>query len=441
MLTIRFVSAAIACVALQLQIHAVAATSLKDDPVTTCTSYDIGNKNFPGRGSEIEDDGTCIVIVPGNPSASKRKLEAILDNDIIKLEDFFGAKMEKKLKNLPTSASHHPLPWNGPSWLTYQDSINYEWKKGQPSPAEKYATAFGLNVNDFMNKVSAQSGIDSQKNVSTSCTTGKDCDSSWELTMCAIRTNATSGYCIPSWYGLSHAWAPASVIEKEPLCPVVFNGVSFHPIDIMGLITQIYDDANVDVPVVFTGSRYSGGNDSTDSYGRSSDYSYRDVNPGFFHIAASNLLGKLNHTFIIDKYPSYGVWNLPVYGFKVLEQTSMTLKEAAQNFYHVETYPWNENSTSIVHIKSRLLWNNETSADSHLIVLRDSGVTYEYLLELGEDEEIIGGEWLNESNDDHPDFLWFPKGKPAADSVTSIGLSYANVTVLLEKAAVCSDSA
>ncbi|ETK72009.1 hypothetical protein L915_20835, partial [Phytophthora nicotianae] len=212
-------------------------------------------------------------------------------------------------------------------------------------------------------------------------------------------------------------------------------------IDVMGLVTDIYDD--VKVSTIFTGSRYNGGNESMDAYGRSVEYSYRDVNPGFFHIAATNLLGKLNHTFIIDRHPGYVVWNQPVYGFEVYEQTSMTVEEAAQIFYDSDTYHWNDNATSIVHVKSGLLWDNATEADDSyttLMVPPDSGISYEYLLELDEAEEIIGGEWLNTSLDNHPDFLWFPKGKPAADVVTSVGLSYANVTMLLEMAAACSDS-
>ncbi|ETI31644.1 hypothetical protein F443_21430 [Phytophthora nicotianae P1569] len=186
--SIRFISTAISFITLYQQIRSLVASSLQDDPVTTCRS------------------------------------------DTAKLEEYFGVKLETKLKNLPTSAIHHPSPWNGPSWLVYQDSINYEWKKGQLSPAEKYATAFGLNVTEFMDKVSAQNGIDSEMNYSTPCTTDNDCD----FTTCAIRKNAISGYCIPTWYGISHAWAPASVLEKGPVCAVNFNGVIFHPIDVMG---------------------------------------------------------------------------------------------------------------------------------------------------------------------------------------------------------------
>lgn len=66
------------------------------------------------------------------------------------------------------------------------------------------------------------------------------------------------------------------------------------------------------------------------------------------------------------------------------------------------------------------------------------GAYYDYLLGLDDTEEIIGGEWLYESNNNHPDFLWLATGKPAATTVTSIGLKYADVTMLLEKAVACS---
>lgn len=61
------------------------------------------------------------------------------------------------------------------------------------------------------------------------------------------------------------------------------------------LITEVYDGAIDDLPLVFAGSRYDGyGTDSIDAFGRHTDYSYRDLNPGFFHIATANLLGLLN---------------------------------------------------------------------------------------------------------------------------------------------------
>ncbi|POM74987.1 Transglutaminase elicitor-like protein [Phytophthora palmivora] len=435
------VLAAVTLAALQVQ-HAD-ASSLEYDPYTTCTSYDIDNKNFPGRDSEIEDDGTCTVTVPEDPNRPpNRKLEEVYGDDIADLEAYFGTPLERKLKNLPTSAVYTPSPWAGSKWPTYLDSINYEWNKGEPSPAEKYATAFGLNVTVFKDSVSLQNGINSM-NDPRECTTDKECFDPDVDTVCAKRAGKSSGFCIPTWYGMGHAWAPAAIHEKEPNCPVTYNGVTFQPMDIKALLTDVYTDANISY--VFTGSRYNGYNDSIDEYGSHTDYSYRDLNPGYFHIASANLLGLLNTTFIIDREAGIEVWNQPVVGFEVYEQTSMTTEKAANTFYKLDEYIWNPNATSIVYVKSHLSRISETYTDGGLVAsgLNDNftvGTNYTYLLELNYDEEIVGGEWLYESNDIHPDFLWLPTSMPASDVVTSIGLSYANVTMLLEMAVQCFES-
>ncbi|ETP28337.1 hypothetical protein F442_22370, partial [Phytophthora nicotianae P10297] len=60
---VHLTSAAIALVALQLSL--ATGSPLHEDPITICDSYDLGNKNFPGRGSEIEEDSNCVVIKQG----------------------------------------------------------------------------------------------------------------------------------------------------------------------------------------------------------------------------------------------------------------------------------------------------------------------------------------------------------------------------------------
>ncbi|ETM37225.1 hypothetical protein L914_16201 [Phytophthora nicotianae] len=373
---------------------------------------------------------------------TKRQLEANTNKDIAKLEAYFGTSMEMTLANLPTVGVHTPSPWPGPYWPTYQDSINVIWSAGEPSPAEKYAKAFGLDVDDFMDKVSADNGIDSMSS-RTVCSSDSDCSSLTDGSSCAIRAGKSSGYCIPTWFGICHAWAPAAMIEEEPKCAVTYNGVTFQPMDIKALISDVYDGASVST--VFTGTRYNGGTDSTDEYGRHSSDAYRDLNPAYFHIAAANLLGKLNATFVADVTAGSEVWNQPVRGFKVYEQTEMTLEEAAQTFYGLEEYPWNAAAKSIVYVKTRLSWIFETYTDGGLVSSGKvdsytTGAYYTYLLEMDDDGTIIGGEWVYDSDDDHPDFLWFPKAKPAADTVTSIGLSYADVSMLLEKSVACAGS-
>ncbi|KAG1698000.1 hypothetical protein DVH05_015484 [Phytophthora capsici] len=372
----------------------------------------------------------------------KRRLEANTNKDIAKLEAYFGKPMEMILKNLPTKGVHTPSPWPGPYWPTYQDGINVQWSEGEASPAEKYATAFGLDVTEFMDKVSADNGIDSMSK-RTKCSSDNDCSNLTDGSACAIRAGKSSGYCIPTWYGICHAWTPASILEAEPNCPVTHNGVTFHPMDLKALISDIYDGASIST--VFTGTRFNGGADSTDEYGRHSNAAYRDLNPAFFHITTANLLGSLNATFVADVTAGSEVWNQPVRGFKVYEQTEMSLEEAAQTFYGLEKYPWNAAAKSIVYVKTRLSWIFETYTDGGLVSSGQvdkftTGAYYTYLLEMDDAGSIIGGEWVYNSDADHPDFIWFPKAKPAADTVTSIGLSYADVSMLLEKSVACSDS-
>ncbi|KAE8878334.1 hypothetical protein PF005_g13879 [Phytophthora fragariae] len=410
-------------------------TGVKEHPKDCATGWEESN---PAR--KLRD-----TVVAGHALdekvQTKRHLEANANQDLAKLETYFGTKMVMTLKNLPTVGVHTPSPWAGPYWPTYQDSINVQWAQNQPSAAEKYATAFGKDVKTFMDAISKRNGVDSQSR-RKQCSSDSDC-STLTGTACAIRTGKTSGYCISTWFGICHAWAPAAIMEPEPNCPVTHNGVTFQPVDIKGLLTSVYDGTNVGT--VFTGARFNSGPDTTDEYGRHSNDAYRDLNPAYFHIAAANLLGKLNATFVVDVTAGAEVWNQPVRGFKVFEQTAMSLEEAAQTFYGLEAYPWNAAAKSIVYVKSRLSWIVETYKDGGLVASGEinkytTGQYYYYLLELDDAGVIIGGEWVYGSDDDHPDFLWLPKGKPAATAVTSTGLSYADVSMLLQKSVACAES-
>lgn len=395
----------------------------------------------PGFGSDSGRRHRKLRSRKTKANKAKRRTRTLEESstDVSKLETYFGTSMEMNINNLPTVGVYTPSPWPGPYWPMYQDGINVIWSSGEASAAEKYATAFGLDVSDFMDKISAASGIDAESG-NTACTTDDDCSSLNDESVCAIRTDKSSGYCIPTWYGICHAWTPAALLEDEPQCDVTYNGVTFHVMDLKALVTQVYDGA--DVETVFTGVRYNGESDSTDKYGRHSNSAYRDLNPGFFHVAITNLLGSLNHTFIIDYAADADVWNQPVRGFKVKETQRYTLEEAGEDFYGVNTYPYNSEADSIMYVETRLSWVYETYTDGPLVSSGEvdsytTGAYYTYLLELDESDNIIGGEWIWNSSDTHPDFLWFPTGKPDSSLVTEVGLSYANVMQLLESAQNC----
>lgn len=368
-----------------------------------------------------------------------RRLEDNSNRNIAQLEAHYGTKLEMTLSKLPSIGVFSPSPWAGPFWPTFEDSINIKWKKGHPSPTEKYALAFGLNATALMNNVSRRHGIDSQTK-RPRCRHDKTCKLLHNHSECAIRAGQHEGYCIPIWFGICHAWAPASILEPEPRCPVTHNGVTFQPLDLKGLITTVYAGSNV--TTLFTGVRYKGLTNETDEFGRYTNAAQRDLNPGYFHIAMTNLIGRLNATFIVDVDSSSEVWNQPARGYKVFEQTAMSLEKAAQTFYGLATYPWNAAAKSIVYIKSRLSWIAETYTDGGLVSNGQinnftTGKYYHYILELDDAGVIIGGEWVYNSTRNHPDFLWIPKARPNNSVVTGIGLSYANVSMLVNASAAC----
>lgn len=387
-----------------------------------------------------DDDVASYASAPGKVSTGtgRRNLEASSD-DIRKLETFFKTKMETGIKKLPTKGVVLPAPWPSSYWPVYQDGINAVWSEGNASPAEKYAKAYKLNVNQFAEAVSKSTGILSQSS-RRACKADTDCTSLKDGSVCGKRTGSQAGFCIPTWFGICHAWSPAAILEPEPQCEVTQNGVTFQPFDIKALVTDIYDGAAINT--VFTGVRYNGGNEGKDRWGRHTDAAYRDLGAGFFHIALTNILGKFKKAFVVDVTAGAEVWNQPVRGFQVKEQRRFKPKDAAKNFYATSTYPFNPRASSIVYVKTRMSWIVEAVEDGPLVSTGrvdayTTGADYTYLLELDAKDNIIGGEWLWGSNDNHPDFLWFPTGTPALTAVTSTGLSYKNVKDLVTRSSKC----
>jgi hypothetical protein len=378
----------------------------------------------------------------------QRHLEtATADGNIAKLENHFQTTMVRNLATLSTdsyrSAKFEPAPWPGSYWPVYADGINYRWNSPDLSPSEKYATAYGLNVKAFTDTISRSNGILSQS-WRRSCSQNAHCNGLNDGSVCGIRRGETKGYCIPGWFGICHAWAPAAFLEKEPRCAVKKGTVTFQPFDIKALLTQVYDGASV--TTVFTGARFNGPDSpaNTDSYGRYNDAARRDLGAGFFHIAITNIMGKFKKSFIVDVTAGSEVWNQPVRSYDIATITPLTLKQGAKTYFGVNTYPFNSAAVSLAYVNTKFRWIVESEENGPLV---ETGKVdeytqtrnYEYLLELDAQKNIIGGEWVGRSRTNHPDFLWFPTDRPAASTVTNVGLSYRNVLELLDASVRCVD--
>ncbi|KAE8880537.1 hypothetical protein PF005_g24709 [Phytophthora fragariae] len=119
--SVYLASAAVALVALQM--HQVAASSLKFDPFTTCTSYNIGDESFPGRGSEIIDDGNCVVTVPEDPNVPKvaaLSIVSVLDTSL--LSKSATAPSESVFTKVGTQVMSEKIPPTGADQDAYVET-------------------------------------------------------------------------------------------------------------------------------------------------------------------------------------------------------------------------------------------------------------------------------------------------------------------------------
>ncbi|CAI5737349.1 unnamed protein product [Peronospora farinosa] len=247
---------------------------------------------------------------------TERRLKELESNQVVTLENYLGHSMETTLAKLLTVGLVSIKPWPGSHWATYKDSINAQLYQGEPPTSAKYALAFGFDVKDFMDKISKDVGIDVHRPDKTKCEIDTDCKFFNDDRVCAIRTGHHSGYWIPTWWGICHAWSSAAILEQEPKCPVTYNNITFSPLELKGLLLYIYNDRTLST--VSAGVRFNGDDDTDvkDEYGSSESFAFRDMNPGLVHIVLANIVGKLGKSVIMDVTAGSRVHNQPVRGFR-----------------------------------------------------------------------------------------------------------------------------
>ncbi len=451
----------------------------------------------------------------------------------------FLGRVELKLEALPMEGQAAQTPWPGSYWPTYQDSINQRWDGDQSEPASvKYERAFGGQ--GLEDAVSRALGIDSQA-WAQACKDGSDCKSG---DTCAKRFGKDEGYCIPTWFGLCHGWAPAAILELEPKKDVTVNGVIFKVNDIKALISLMYNRTRT--AFLSTRCELSERDHKIvyDAHGRPYDSACRDTNPGTFHAVLGTLLGQQQRTFIGDLTLDYQVWNFPLRSYQVREKRAISIEEANAlldveseggetrdfpgntllkgewkifgpfpvtpgkrvdastlgdgnadlllrfgaaptaeqadchpgwgssnerclrtvpegasevtvallgvgdsqtvslrmrlNGTLPKTFAFNQDAAQIYRVETGISYVTESSSytDGPLVGSIDSYTgsrTLKYLLELDGEGRILGGEWLPESERDHPDFLWLPFG-PGLPSQVEGRITYENVKMLIDLA-------
>ncbi len=241
----------------------------------------------------------------------------------------FSSSLNFLASALPRTGEATKIPWAGNYWPVYKDSINDRWDgANSQAPSTKYGAAFG--VTGVEDGVSRYHGIDNNAS-RTACTTDAQCNSAIGES-CAIRTGATSGRCIPTWWGICHAWAPGAIILPEPKKAVTYNGVNFKIQDLKALATLVFDKTetkfvslrcNIDEASAENGITF-------DKYGRptGASSSCRDTNPGTYHLLMTNYLGIQGQSFVEDRTFDDEVWNQPLRGYRITEHKEITPLEA-----------------------------------------------------------------------------------------------------------------
>ena len=239
----------------------------------------------------------------------------------------FSSALELKLDELPLEGEAVNVPWAASYWPVYEDSINFRWEGEESlSPAGKYGEAFA--VEDIEDKVSENHGIDSVESAEE-CTTIDDC-SEPTLVECAKRHGAETGRCIPTWWGICHAWAPAAIMEAEPLYPVTKNGVTFKVNDIKALVTLIYNRSTSKFVSLRCNKTHDKDEIAYDGYSRptSDDAECKDTNPGTYHLLLTNYLGLKGQSFVEDRTFDSEVWNQPLRGYRTTKLEEVTSQKA-----------------------------------------------------------------------------------------------------------------
>jgi hypothetical protein len=239
----------------------------------------------------------------------------------------FDDNLEYNVDELPLTGEAESIPWIASYWPVYQDSINHRWDgEDTKSPSEKYAEAFG--VSDFVDKVSKEHGIEKYTN-RTSCTEYEDCNSAMSES-CGKRPGEESGYCIPTWWGICHAWAPASILEPEPEQAVTVNEVEFKVQDIKALVTLAYNRSRSRFVSLRCNEDDSEGEIEYDEYDRPTgdDEECRDTNPGTYHVLLTNFLGLKGQSFVEDRTFDDQVWNQPLRGYRITQMEPIALDRA-----------------------------------------------------------------------------------------------------------------
>lgn len=336
----------------------------------------------------------------GSRSASVVKEAWNSVNDPIRLAGDYVVAMA----SLPTTGDLALEPWSDTYWPSFKGGVSQRWR-GNVSDQFAYV----LNSREALQAMSAAD--------LSALSPGEKYDiflGRYEYPLVAYERRRTSPD-REGWEGICHGWAPASLGFLEPKAVVMTNAdgvaIPFGSSDVKALLSYFQGEMSA-APFSMLGERCY-----VDISGLPSSeipQACRDTNAGAFHVVLVNQLAIKHQGFVADVTRDLQVWNQPVSGFdSVIEGEGLPSPGAATG------------TVKELLISTTMRYGVEVSPQwDHLVGTGRNSIAskqYRYRLELDQNDNIIGGEWLSESR---PDFLW-TQGKPAFTGYfTQLGVLY-----------------
>ncbi len=219
---------------------------------------------------------------------------------------------------------------------------------------------------------------------------------------------------VATWQGICHGWAPASIYFPEPKREVTLKhagGETLFTIDDIKALGSLYW-ANGNSRTLYAGRRCNARDPRANREGRVLSSECFDVNPADWHLAAVNLIGIRQESFLIDATASSEVWNHPVVSYQLeffdpnnSEQRSPRFRDVMRERSRVTLHRdfRSQAAVYIVGVTAQVEINVETSPGES--ENQNSELTFVYDLELDRNFKVVGGEWREAG----PDFIWRPR--------------------------------
>jgi hypothetical protein len=178
------------------------------------------------------------------------------------------------------------------------------------------------------------------------------------------------------WAGYCHAWAAASVMEREPRGPRTVKGANGRSItlsvaDQKAWLTICHDDDESD----HWGKRYPDGD-------------YQDIYPDVLWKCLRTYVKQRGVPLIIDRDPGPAVWNHPVYQYRVTHR------------------PFGSNGQRLATME---IWMADDQVPPSFVGTKTMKKTYQFTFRLKGKALVMGSaKWYGHSQKDHPDFAWYP---------------------------------